>query len=374
MVFLTTIPISLNFFKGQISELQKHFDITLISSEEKMLKFIAEREGTKWKKVVMKRDISIFFDIVSFFNLLFTLTAINPKIIHCNTPKASFLGLIAGYITRVPVRVYYVHGLRYEGALGLKRIVLELIEQISCFCATHILAVSYGVKEEVRKKLTSKPVIVIHNGSPNGINITEFQSYNIDKDRLKAEIGINEADFVYGFVGRLVGDKGIDDLIEVFRNICSLQTNVKLLLVGPFEDKLNPVHQKTKSEIENNPNILHVGFQSEVKKFLSILDVFVSPSRREGFGLSLLEANCMGVPVIASRIKGYSEIVKDGINGYLIPVGNKEELSSSMLYVLQNRERLGKMRRDCIRLAEEKYNQSDVISEAVYFYRKIADV
>ena len=195
---MTTVPMSLNFFKGQINELSKEFDVTLISSPDNVLKKIAQRENVKYKTIAMRRDISLKDDISGLLKFLYLFAKERPQIIHCNTPKASLLGLTSGYLTRVPTRIYYSHGQRYEGTTGKKRQLLVALEKLNCFCATDIIAVSNGIKQKVEQQLTKKPVRVIHNGSANGLDINEFSKHNYDAKIIREEYGISENDFVFG--------------------------------------------------------------------------------------------------------------------------------------------------------------------------------
>lgn len=153
---ITTVSMSLNFFKEQINHLNQFYDVTLISSPSNQLKEIATRENVNYKGIKMNREIALFNDIKSLINLIIFFLKEKPTVVHCNTPKASLLGLIAAYITRVPNRIYYIHGLRYEGATGIKRKILVTMEKITCFCANKIIAVSFGVQEIAQNDLTSK--------------------------------------------------------------------------------------------------------------------------------------------------------------------------------------------------------------------------
>lgn len=308
---ITTIPISLSFFEKQISEINKIFDVTLVSSPGSELKKIADTEKVKFRSIAMKREISLKDDILSFSKFLWLFSTQRPDVIHCNTPKASLLSLVAGYMTRTPNRIYYIHGLRYEGATGKKRKLLKNIEKLNCFCATHIIAVSNGVKQKVEQQLTSKQVDVINYGSANGMDIDSFQSDNYDTDEIRKAYDITKEDFVFGFVGRLVGDKGVNELVNAFNKL--EQKNIKLLLVGRYENELDPLDRETINLIKNNKKIIEVGFQTDVKKFLSIMDLFVSPSYREGFG------GCRNKSKIDENLIEYFNTSLKKINSVKIP-------------------------------------------------------
>jgi len=370
---ITTIPRSLNFFKKQISEIHKTFDVSLISSPSEILEDIAKREGVESIGIEIKREISIINDLKSLFKLTSIFIKKKPFVIHCNTPKGSFVGLFAGFLARVPNRIYYIHGLRYEGAAGFKRKLLVGMEKMSCFFATKIIAVSFGVKETVQKELTSKKIDVIHNGSANGIITEDYVGKIYDITKVRKELDISQNDFVFGFVGRLVGDKGINELVEAFDKLNKINKNIKLILVGRYEENLDPLKKDTINIIKNNQNIIETGYQTDVKKYLYIMDVFVSPSYREGFGLSLLEANLMGKPVIATKITGYSEIVEENVNGYLISPKNVQELYFKMKDVYENKESLHKMRENCIEPVVVKYDHKVVLRKATSYYNNLVD-
>ncbi|WP_291122087.1 glycosyltransferase family 4 protein [Empedobacter sp. UBA7620] len=365
---ITTVSMSLNFFKEQINHINQFYDVTLISSPSNQLKEIATRENVNYKGIKMNREIALFNDIKSLIYLIIFFLKEKPTVVHCNTPKASLLGLIAAYITRVPNRIYYIHGLRYEGVTGIKRKILITMEKISCFCANKIIAVSFGVKEIVQNDLTPKKVDVIHNGSANGMLIDDFVNSYYNTSEIREELNILKSDFVYGFVGRIVGDKGINELIEAFQLLNEEYKNTKLLLIGFYEEELDPLKKETIERIKNNQNIIELGFQKDVKKYLSIINVFVSPSYREGFGLSLLEANLMGKPVIATKITGYTEIINQGENGFLIPIKNSKELKNKMEWSLLNSKIILTMEDRCVNIVKEKYNHVDVLKHALNYY------
>lgn len=363
---ITTIPISLSFFEKQISEINKIFDVTLVSSPGSELKKIADTEKVKFKSIAMKREISLKDDISGLLKFLYLFAKERPQIIHCNTPKASLLGLTSGYLTRVPTRIYYIHGLRYEGAVGKKRQLLVNFEKLNCFFATDIVAVSHGIKQKVEQQLTKKPVRVIHHGSANGLDINEFSNHNYNAKIIREEYGISENDFVFGFVGRLVKDKGIEELVGAFNQL--EQKDIKLILVGKYEPDLDPLSQETLQIIQSNPNIIEVGFQKDVKKFLSIMDLFVSPSHREGFGVAVLEANFMKVPVLVSNITGHSEIVTQGKNGFFVKPKNVLDLQEKMNHMLVIKEQLIEMKNACREEVMKKYDHNDVLKQAILFY------
>ncbi|MEE1226659.1 MAG: glycosyltransferase family 4 protein [Bacteroidales bacterium] len=372
LFFVTTIAGSLNFFKGQYQLLLSDFDITAIASDKKRLKEVGEENHIKIHHISMEREISIFKDFYCLICFIFYFIRQRPYIVHGNTPKGSLLSMIAAWITRVPVRIYMCHGLRYQGCYGLKRKLLMFMERISCSCATEIICVSHGIKEVlIEDRITNKEPIVIWNGSVQGIDMGKFNPDNItDKQGLKGKYGIEDDDFVLTFVGRIVKDKGINELVEAFEYLSLKYSDIKLLLIGWNEDKGNPVSDKTKEIIDNNKNIIATGPQSNIVPFLSITDLFVFPSYREGFGLSLMEAGAMNVPSIASNIPGCNEVIIDGLTGLLIKPRSTSAIIESIEKLYNDRELLDYLKSNCRKSIIERYEQNQLWQHYREYYLK----
>jgi glycosyltransferase involved in cell wall biosynthesis len=374
LFLITTIPLSLIFFKGQISYLKKVFDVSLISGGEDLLYKIANYEKVNYYAINIKRDISILDDIKSLISFIKIFKKEKPNFIHCNTPKASFIGLLAGYLCNVPNRLYFVHGLRYHGSYGGKRKLLMLMERLSCFFATNIIAVSNGVKNTMINELKVNNVKVVGYGSSNGIDTKKFNKNKFNIKSIRKELGIQEMDFVYGFVGRLVGDKGINELVEAFVKLDKTYERVKLLLVGPLENELDPLKESIKKVINDNKNIVLTGYQEDVKPYLAVMDVFVFPSYREGFGIVLMEAAAMQIPSIASDIIGCNEVIIDGETGILIPPANEVELFNKMEYANLNKSKVIEMGLKAEKSIKKRFSHEIVWDNYLNEYREIGQI
>lgn len=360
------------FFKGQIQVLKQEFDIELVSSPGKEFDVTCKTEKVLGHRIKMKREISLFNDFVSLLKLTRLFFNLKPEIIHGSTPKAGLLSMIAAWINKVPTRIYYIHGLRYQGNTGLKKSLLVTMERLSCFFSTDIFAVSNGVKNNlILDKITKKEINIINNGSVNGIDAAYFSPTNTEIKDLKHNYNINSNDFIYGFVGRLVKDKGINELIEAFIKINAKNKNTKLILVGGFEDQLDPLNSTIKNEILNNSNIINTGFQTDIRPFLKMMDVFVFPSYREGFGVSLMEASAMETPVISSNIIGCNEIIKHNYNGLLVTSKSVFELKKAMLQLLHSKEKLRTMSSVTRAFIIDKYEQKKLWNSTLKAYLKI---
>ena len=245
------------------------------------------------------------------------------------------------------------------------------MEKLSCFFATDIISVSYGVKKIVEEQITSKNVIVVGSGSSNGIDTEKFIIEKYSSFELKMSLGIQEEDYVFGFVGRLVKDKGINELVNVFDKLNANYKNIKLVLVGPYEDELDPLNSLTKKKIESNKNILSVGFQKNVRSFLGVMNLFVFPSYREGFGIVLMEAGAMQIPCISSNITGCNEIILEKVTGLLIPSKNKDALYAKMEYSILNKLEMKGMGINAEQSIKKRFEQLSVWNQSLKEYNKI---
>lgn len=336
IIRVTTVPASFNLLNGQLRFLNKYFDITGVSSPiENHIDEVSKREGIHIHPIEIARQISPIKDLKSLWNLYWFFKKENPYVVHSMTPKAGLLSMIAAYTAGVPHRIHTFTGLIFPTKKGFMQKVLILTDRVLCFCATKIFPEGKGVKSDLIKyKITSKPLKVIANGNINGIDIDHFSPHHFDsnfKKNLKKELQINPDDFVFIFVGRLVGDKGINELIEAFVKLNQSITNTKLLLVGDFEKKLDPLKEKTTHEILFNKNIVYTKWVNDVRPYLSIANVLTFPSYREGFPNVVLQAGAMGLPSIVTDISGSNEIIKEGENGTIIPPKNVNLLYRKMV-------------------------------------------
>ena len=333
VIRIATIPLSLDvLLQGQLKMLNEHYEVVAVSSPGPLLEKVAQREGVRTLAVPMKRKISPFNDLVSLFKLIRLFHREKPWMVHSITPKAGLLTMLAGWICRVPVRIHLFTGLVFPTTTGLKQKILIATDKLTCACATGIIPEGLGVKRDLERfHITSKPLQIIGNGNINGIDLDYFAPTE-EVEQAAAAIRKEEVT-TYCFVGRIVGDKGMNELVEAFVQLQQQHPNTRLLLVGPFEEELDPVAPETRRQIENHPHIEWVGWQNDIRPFLLASDVFVFPSYREGFPNVVIQAGAMGLPSIVTNINGSSEIIEEGVNGYIIP-------SHSPVALLQAMERM----------------------------------
>jgi glycosyltransferase involved in cell wall biosynthesis len=336
---ISTVALSLNLLlKGQLAFLNKHFNLIAVSGNGKDLNEVERREQVTTISVEFQRNISPFKDFISLWQLYWLFNKEKPLIVHSITPKAGLISMTAAYFARVPIRMHTFTGLIFPTRTGLMKKILVVMDKLLCHFATNVYPEGQGVRNDlINFKITAKPLIILANGNVNGIDTSYFSSENFTEQQnqdLKYSLGIKPDDFVFIFVGRLVGDKGINELVGAFENF-EFQ-NSKLLLVGPLEINLDPLHDKTLQEIKNNPNIISVGFQKDVRPYFAISNCLAFPSYREGFPNVVMQAGSMGLPSIVTNINGCNEIIMDGQNGIIIPVRDTESLSKAMSKIISN--------------------------------------
>lgn len=360
---ITTVPISLErLLRGQLSYMNEHgFQVIAVSSDGKPLERVCEEEKVLIIPLDMSRKIAPWEDAKAIFKLMRILRREKPMIVHTHTPKAGFVGMLAAWICRVPIRLHTVAGMPLLVHEGWKRSLLEIVERITYICATKVYPNSFEMLEIIRKLglSTSDKLKVIANGSSNGLDSSYFDpSLFVEQERIsrRTSLGISTKDFVFIFVGRLVGDKGINELVEAFCDF-GCMNHVKLLLVGSYEEYLDPLRLETISLLRANPNIIEVGWQEDVRPFFAISDALVFPSYREGFPNVVMQAGAMGLPSIVTDINGCNEIIKHGVNGLIIPSRDRQALLRAMKTILDDSQLRQCMARQSRPMITSRYEQ-----------------
>jgi glycosyltransferase involved in cell wall biosynthesis len=375
---ITTIPFSLDILlKGQLNFLNQHYEVTAIASDtdKEIWATIAEREKVKCHPVHIERDISLWKDMQSLFRLYCFFKKEQPNIVHANTSKASLLSMLAAKFAGVSHRLYTVTGLRFEAELGLKRKILLMMEKITCWAATKVIPEGQGVKNTLMKNnITKKKLKIIANGNINGIDTQYFSPIHFlekEKIELKQHLNIASDSFVFCFVGRLVKDKGINELVQAFVELNKRYLYARLLLVGHFERELDPLFPEIEKEIRDNAHIISTGFQEDVRPYLAISDVFVFPSYREGFPNVVMQAGAMDLPCIVTNINGCNEIITDGINGLIISFKNKELLSEKMEKLLTDSVLRNCLKQNAREMITSRYEQKMVWEALLKEYQSL---
>ena len=371
LIRITTVPISFKvLLKGQLRFMASNgFDVKGVSSEGEDLKEVVENEGVVMKAINMSRKITPFQDLKSLWEMWNFLRKEKPQIVHTHTPKAGIIGMLAARLAGVPHRLHTVAGLPLMEATGIKRKILNFVEKLTYSSATRVYPNSKGLYDFILQNnfTQSNKLKIIANGSSNGINTTFFslaQVSEIERVTLREKLNIQPDDFVFVFVGRIVSDKGINELIKAFSELQTAENNeltgIKLLLVGGLESDLDPLNPETLAEINQNKDIISAGFQQDVRPFFAISDALAFPSYREGFPNVVMQAGAMGLPSIVSDINGCNEIIVEGENGLIIPSKNVEKLKEKMLTLARDKNLYIKLKENSRRMIENRYEQSVV--------------
>ncbi len=379
IIRITTVSGSLTtLLRGQMGYVSQHFEIITISSADSAgrLKDMEQRENVRSIIVPMTRRITPFKDLVSVYKLYKILRREKPFIVHSHTPKAGTLGMLASLLARVPNRLHTIAGLPLVEAQGFKRKLLIFVEKITYACATKIYPNSYGLKDIILNENITTPqkLKIIGNGSSNGIDTVHFDPKHFgeaERDALKKDLGITKTDFVFVFVGRLVKDKGINELVSAFDTLCQKHNRIKLLLVGGYENELDPLLPETSNLINSNPNIIEAGWANDVRPYYAISNILVFPSYREGFPNVVMQACAMELASIVTDINGCNEIIEHGENGFIVPTKSSEALYESMHKVLENQTPLNAMGKKSRGIVIEKYEQKFVWRSILEEYQQL---
>jgi glycosyltransferase involved in cell wall biosynthesis len=324
-----------------------------------LIKDVNLNEEIVVKTIDMSRKITPIRDFKSLVKIYIYLLKTKPDIIYSITPKAGLLSMVASFFARVPIRVHNIVGMPLMEAEGNKKRVLKLIEKITYSFSTNLFCNSFGLREYIRENITKREIKVIANGSINGVD-TEFFRDNfskIQKDNIREKLDIKRDDFVIIFIGRVVRDKGINELIEAFSILDSRFKNLKLIIIGDFEEHLNPIDKKSIDLMKSSRDIIRFDFQKDIRPYLSISNLFVLPSYREGLPNSLLEAGSFGTPLMATDINGCNEIIEDNQNGILVQKRSVESLVKNITLLLENRKLYNKLKDNVRNSIIKRYNQ-----------------
>lgn len=330
------------YLAGQPRQLGARFDVTLVSSPSAGLQEAGRREGVPVVGVPMTRRITPGRDARAMLRLYRHFRRSRPVIVQTYSPKAGLIGMTAARLARVPVRVHGIIGLPLMEARGVRAHVLRLAERLTYISATRLLCNSVGLRGWVNTNLTRRPIDVIGRGSVNGVDTVALRPASASERQLaRRALGLEEQDCVFVFLGRLVRDKGVAELVDAFRAVHDVDARSRLVLVGDYEDESLPraVHHA----IVAHPAILHVGWCQDVRPMYAAADVLVLPSYREGMPNVVLEAAAMALPVVATDINGSNEVVVDGENGLLVAAKDADALAAAMqrLLVDADRRRMG---------------------------------
>ena len=366
-----TVANSLGFVEPMIPHLKELYEVQLLSSPGEKLDRLCNEHDVQGHAVYMYRRMSPFKDLKSLVQLIKIFRKEKPYMVHSMTPKAGMLCMLAAWITRVPRRVHTFTGLVWPTAKGLNKRLLIFTDWVTCACATHVVPEGKGVMDDLKAYVTSKPMKVLGYGNVRGVDMLRFSRRPEIMEQ--ARIIKKENLFTFIFVGRIVGDKGINELIEAFVLLNKKNKDIRLLLIGNFEEELDPIKSETKETITKSPFIEYIGpkYGDDLISYYAASDCFVFPSYREGFPNCVMEAGAMGLPSIVTDINGSREIIEDGVNGLIVPSKNITSLFEAMEKVVIDKEKTAFMASNSRKMIETRFEKSFVQKCLYDFYKEV---
>jgi glycosyltransferase involved in cell wall biosynthesis len=342
IIQITTVPQTLSFLRGQVGYIHaRGFEVHAISSPGPRLDAFGRDEGVTTHAVEMPRRITPLHDIGALARLYRLLRRLRPTIVHAHTPKGGLLGMMAAWLARVPVRIYHVHGLPLMTAKGAKRRLLTWSERIACFCAHQVICVSPSVRQAAIDLKLCQPgkIDVLGCGTINGIDATgRFNPAALpgsQRQETRRTWGVPVEAPVVGFAGRIVRDKGVDDLVIAWGQLKNTHPDAHLVLAGVFEPQ-DPVTGATRTVLQDDPSIHLLGNVTDMPAFYQASDLLVLPTYREGFPYVPMEASAMALPVVATRAPGCVDAVIDGVTGTLVPLRDPAALAQAIARYLDD--------------------------------------
>lgn len=353
LVLGITAPQSSILLQGQLRYfVDKGYEVFLLAPKDAQTIALCQNEGATLLPIRIKCEISLFFDVLSFFQILSILKRVKPDIVNLGTPKISLLGLIAAKFVGIKTRIYTCRGFRFEHETGFFQHLLIFAEKRTASAATKVFSISESVKAlGLENKIFSEDkTIVIHKGSSNGVDLTLFNQDSIDPKKLQdLKLILNLKDkFVFGYLGRIIKRKGFKELVHAFDRLYQQDKAVRLIVVGrPYYDQID---KETIAKATAHPGILMLGLieNTQTPYYYALMDVFVLPAYWEGFGNVLLEAAAMGIPTIATDVTGCKDAVVHKTTGELIAAKNANSLKQTMLKFQNNPQLREKYAKDAL--------------------------
>jgi glycosyltransferase involved in cell wall biosynthesis len=371
LIRVTTVPMALkHLLAGQMRYMKENgFDVIMVSADGKERNDVLKNEGCPHIIIPMTRQITPFTDLKSLWQLYRFFRKEKPGIVHSHTPKAGLLAMLAAKFAGVKIRIHTVAGLRFRTAAGFTRRILIMMEKLTAGAATHIWPNSFSLLHIIKENrlATETKLNVIAAGSSNGINLSRYSINNLNPgtlEEIKQKIGHNPANTYLLSAGRIVTDKGINELLKVFSELYVENSNLRLVLLGSFEEELDPINNEAKKILKEHPGIIHVNWSNEVEYYMQVSYLLVHPSYREGFPNVLLQAGAMGCPVVCSAIEGNVDIVEDQRTGLLFMVKNEADLKEKLKFAITHPELMKQYAAELRKKIEQNFDQR-IVHQAI---------
>lgn len=362
------------FLKNHIAALSEYYDVYLVANiaNKKDVK-VAENIGViAYQHIEINRKISILKDIKAVFKLWLYFRKNKYDAVHSVTPKASLVTHLAAWLACVEVRITIFTGQVWFNMTGIKKKTLILTDKIVVKLATNILVDGYPQRDYLvnHKILKKNQSIVLGHGSICGVNTERFRPDPEIKKRIRKELAIDDNKIVFSFMGRLNKDKGVPELLEVFSILVPKKPNYILILFGSDEENIASTFGEYKTLIPGE-NFIYYGRTSSPHEHLQVSDIFCFPSHREGFGVSVLEASSLTIPIICSDAYGLMDTIIDNKTGIRHKVKNMDELLNAMMFLAENKEARTEMGNAGRKYITDYFTQEQMTQHWVNYYRSL---
>lgn len=342
---VTTVPSTLWFLESHVLYMtSRGWEVHAAANPGQELDQFAALLNVRTHAIPMTRNVSPLHDLRALFNLIGLFLRERPDIVHAHTPKAGVLAMTAAFVSGVRCRFFHIHGLPHSTARGITRLLLRWTTRLSCQLASRVLCVSGSAAHLAVDEGLCRPdrIKVPGNGTISGIDTARF-----DPDRcapaglaLRRDLGIATADLAIGFLGRLVRDKGVGDLAEAWIQIRREFTNAHLVIAGDLEER-DALPEGVIESLRADARVHLLGWFSDTPALYAAVDLIALPTYREGFGMVLLEAASMRLPVVATRVTGCVDAVVDGSTGLLVEAGDVGALAAALIRYLEDKQLRG---------------------------------
>ncbi len=377
LIRITTVPLSLKLLlTGQMKFMKEQgWEVIMVSAEGREVDQVVKSEGVRHEVIPFTRKITPFADLMCIWQLVQLFKREKPDIVHTHTPKAGLLGMIAANLAGVKIRIHTLAGIPAMAAEGSKKSLLENVEKWTYSNATEIWPNSNGLKKFVEENglCPGSKLRIVGKGSSNGVDLDKFNRESLKENHLVAatmRILPGEDEFIILAVGRLVRDKGIQELVSAFLN-SKIVNRSKLVLLGAFEQDLNPLSPETIQTIQDHPKIIQIDWTDHVAHYLALADVLVHPSHREGFPNVLMEAGAMHVPVICSDIIGNTDIITQQKTGLIFPVKDATVLKEALEFAFVKRDKMAGYAAKLYQEIVDNYDRKIVQQEIYRNYQRL---
>ncbi|MCH7415192.1 glycosyltransferase family 4 protein [Belliella sp. R4-6] len=379
LIRITTVPLSLKLLlSGQMKFMKDAgWEVLMVSADGREIHEVSKRENCPHHIIPFTRRITPIWDLYCLWLLFRLFRKEKPDIVHTHTPKAGLLGMIAAKFAGVKIRIHTVAGMPYMAAEKNKKSLLMKAEKWTFKYATEVWPNSESLMKFIlsEKLVDASKLNIIGSGSSNGVDLNVFNRHSLKENHLVAatmRILPGENEFIILGVGRLVKDKGIEDLVKAFL-ASKIVNKSKLVLLGSFEQELDPIDDQILRQIQDHPKIIQIEWTDHVSHYMAISDILVHASYREGFPNVLLEAGAMQLPIICSNIIGNKDVISDRKSGLMFPVKKIDVIKDALEFAYVKREYMQGLADNLYHEVKEKYDRKVIHQKILKEYYRLMD-